>query len=148
MSVPMLGKARLLLVEYIDICARQDKTDWVDNHFLVVFWLPDTIPELLAHSKTDTHRNTDYQGSHQNLDDDAVSLAEVAETVARPATILGVLCLPPPVVCTRPDLAIWSASRGLSRYWYSMATVGVVGDDGLDIGIEWVGVSCGRGRDV
>jgi hypothetical protein len=141
----MLGKARLLLVEHVDICTRQDITAWVDNHFLVVFWLPDTIPKLLAHSKADTHRNADYQGSDQNLDDDAVSLAEVAETVAGPATVLGVLCLPPPVVCTRPNLAVWSASRGLGRYWYSRATVSVVGDDSLDIGIEWVGVSCGGG---
>lgn len=148
MSVPVLGKARLFFVEHVDICTRQDITDWVDNHFLVIFWLPDTIPELLAHSKADTHSKADYQGSNQNLDNDAVSLAEVAETVAGPATVLGVLCLPLPVVCTRPDLALWSASRGLGRYWYSMATVGVVGDDGLDIGIEWVGVGCGRGRDV
>lgn len=85
----------------------------VGNQFLVIVRFPDAVSETLAHSKTDTNCSTDNQETNQDLDDDAVPLAEVAQAVALPTAHLLLLCLLFPVARTGPHLAVGASSCAL-----------------------------------
>lgn len=111
---------------------------------LVVPVSPDGGVQGLADAKADTDGDAHDEKHKENLDDDAVSAAEVGHAGA---AVLCLVCLGLllPVVLARPDLAVALPSEGTGRCLVLDAgRVGRVGrDHGLDVGVEGVGAPVG-----
>lgn len=114
---------------------------------LVVPISPNRSVQRLADTKADADGDAHDQKHHEDLDDDAVSAAEVGHASA---AVLRLVCLGLllPVVLAGPDLAVALPSEGTGRCLVLDAgRVGRVGrDHGLDIGVEGVGAPVGSRR--
>lgn len=120
-------------------------TGWTGFSNLGVVRVPDTSPKRLAHAKAHADGDAHDQQADEHLYDDAVPLAEVGEAVAGAAVPLGSFCLAAPVLLARPHLALGTSAGALRRH---IVVLRVGGYDGLDVGVEGVGLmGCGGGRD-
>ena len=106
------------------------------------FAAPDSCTNGPADAETDAHRYPHNQTGDENLDDDAVALAQCLEAVAAVSIHPGHLGLLAPMLLAGPHVAIGAALCAFGGF--AIACIGR--DDGFHICVKGVAVVAAGGR--